>query len=96
MNYQVVPFWIYSGRVAFFILLAVLTGFWGMNAFLLYLLFHGIVWQLVVSLRLHTLKEKGLVSRSHDISHWIVYVYSIPVKEERAILKIRVLHLNKI
>lgn len=61
--------------------------FWGMNAFLLYLLFHGIVWQLVVSLRLHTLKEKGLVSRSHDISHWIVYVYSIPVKEERAILK---------
>lgn len=70
-----------------FILLAVLTGFWGMNAFLLYLLFHGIVWQLVVSLRLHTLKEKGLVSRSHDISHWIVYVYSIPVKEERAILK---------
>ncbi len=87
MNYQVVPFWIYSGRVAFFILLAVLTGFWGMNAFLLYLLFHGIVWQLVVSLRLHTLKEKGLVSRSHDISHWIVYVYSIPVKEERAILK---------
>ncbi|EPG6559509.1 hypothetical protein PQM29_000539 [Morganella morganii] len=58
-----------------------------MNAFLLYLLFHGIVWQLVVSLRLHTLKEKGLVSRSHDISHWIVYVYSIPVKEERAILK---------
>ncbi|VDY34760.1 Uncharacterised protein [Morganella morganii] len=33
MNYQIVPFWIYSGRVAFFILLAVLTGFWGMNAF---------------------------------------------------------------
>ena len=61
MNYQIVPFWIYSGRVAFFILLVVLTGFWGMNAFLLYLLFHGIVWQLVVSLRLHTLKEKGLV-----------------------------------
>lgn len=87
MNYQIVPFWIYSGRVAFFILLAVLTGFWGMNAFLLYLLFHGIVWQLIVSLRLHALKEKGLVSRSHDISHWIVYVYSIPVKEERAILK---------
>ncbi|RUT65596.1 hypothetical protein CKG00_03620 [Morganella morganii] len=87
MNYQIVPFWIYSGRVAFFILPAVLTGFCGMNAFLLYLLFHGIVWQLVVSLRLHALKEKGLVSRSHNISHWIVYVYSIPVKEERAILK---------
>ncbi|WP_247719187.1 hypothetical protein [Morganella morganii] len=87
MNYQVVPYWLYSGRAAFFILLAVLTGFSGMNAFLLWLLFYGIVWQLVVSLRLHTLKEKGLVSRSHDISHWIVYVYSIPVKEERAILK---------
>lgn len=87
MNYQVVPYWLYSGRAAFFILLAVLTGFSGMNAFLLWLLFYGIAWQLVVSLRLHTLKEKGLVSRSHDISHWIVYVYSIPVKEERAILK---------
>lgn len=87
MNYQAVPSPVYSGRVAFFILLAVLTGFSGMNAFLLWLLFYGLAWQLAVSLRLHTLKEKGLVFRSHDISHWIVYVYSIPVAEERAILK---------
>ena len=95
MNYQVVPFGSIQEELPFYITRGAYR-FWGMNAFLLYLLFHGIVWQLVVSLRLHTLKEKGLVSRSHDISHWIVYVYSIPVKEERAILKIRVLHLNKI
>lgn len=86
MNYQVIPLWIYSGLIAFFAVLAVVCGFYSMGAFMGYLLFTGIAWQVVVSLRLHRLKEKGLVSRSTDISHWLVYVNGIPVREDRIIL----------
>lgn len=87
MNYQVAPFWIYSGKLAFFILSGVVSAFYGIGAFMGYLLFNGLVWQVAVSLRLHRLKEKGLISRDNDISQWLVYVNGIPVREERAILK---------
>ena len=87
MNYQVAPFWIYSGKLAFFILSGVVSAFYGIGAFMGYLLFNGLVWQVVVSLRLHRLKEKGLISRDNDISRWLVYVNGIPVREDRAILK---------
>lgn len=87
MNYQVAPFWIYSGKLAFFILSGVVSAFYGIGAFMGYLLFNGLVWQVVVALRLHRLKEKGLISRDNDISRWLVYVNGIPVREDRAILK---------
>ncbi|MTC72938.1 hypothetical protein GKR75_01195 [Providencia sp. wls1919] len=87
MNYQVVPSWLYSGKIAFLILFAFALGFLDMNAFAFYLLFMGIAWQLFISLNIHSLKEKYLILKDSDITNWLVYIYGIPVKEIRKELK---------
>lgn len=87
MNYQVVPFWLYSGRIAFLVLCAFVLGFLDMNAFAFYLLFMGIAWQLFISLNIHSMKEKYLILKDSDIANWLVYINGIPVKETRKELK---------
>lgn len=60
MNYQVVPFWFYSGKVLLAVLAAIGLGLCGVNAAIFYCLLLGVVWPVAVSIRLHQLTEKGL------------------------------------
>ncbi|HAT5001566.1 MULTISPECIES: hypothetical protein [Serratia] len=86
MNYQVVPFWFYSGKVLLAVLAAIGLGLCGVNAAIFYCLLLGVVWPVAVSIRLHQLTEKGLAMNPRRDSHWMVYVQGIPVQETRQVL----------
>ncbi|ENR5391229.1 TPA: hypothetical protein KEY68_004121 [Providencia rettgeri] len=86
MNYQVAPFWIYSGKLACFIVISVFFAFFSVSGFMLYLFTVGIVWAVVVSFKIHGMKEKGIILKNSDTSDWMVYVNGIPVQETRQTL----------
>ncbi|MEY0661558.1 hypothetical protein AB7281_02770 [Providencia rettgeri] len=86
MNYQVAPFWIYSGKLACFIVISVFFAFFSVSGFMLYLFTVGIVWAVVVSFKIHGMKEKGIILKNSDVSDWMVYVNGIPVQERRQTL----------
>ncbi|MEY0694790.1 hypothetical protein AB7378_13625 [Providencia rettgeri] len=86
MNYQVAPFWIYSGKLACFIVISVFFAFFSVSGFMLYLFTVGIVWAVVVSFKIHEMKEKGIILKNSDVSDWMVYVNGIPVQERRQTL----------
>ena len=86
MNYQVAPFWIYSGKLACFIVISVFFAFFSVSGFMLYLFTVGIVWAGVVSFKIHGMKEKGIILKNSDVSDWMVYVNGIPVQERRQTL----------
>lgn len=46
----------------------------------------GVVWAVVVSFKIHGMKEKGIVLKNSDTSDWMVYVNGIPVQERRQTL----------
>ncbi len=83
MNYQVAPFWIYSAKLAFFIAIGIGLVFFSITSFILYLITIGIGWAVLVSLKIHGMKEKGLILKNRDLSNWVVYIYGIPVQEQR-------------
>lgn len=83
MNYQMAPFWFYSGRLVLLVLLAVGLAFFGVTALVFYGLLAGLVMPVVVSMRLHQLAEKSLVVIPKERSQWTVYVHGIPVQETR-------------
>lgn len=83
MNYQVAPFWINSGKLACLIVISLFLGFFSVSGFIFYLLVIGVVWAVVVSFRIHAMKEKGLILKNSDISDWMVYIQGIPVEEKR-------------
>lgn len=83
MNYQMAPFWFYSGRLVLLVLLAVGLAFFGGTALVFYGLLAGLVMPVVVSMRLHQLTEKSLVVIPKQRSQWTVYVHGIPVQETR-------------
>ncbi|EMT6574685.1 hypothetical protein [Providencia rettgeri] len=86
MNYQVAPFWVYSGKLACFIVISVFFAFFSVSGFMLYLFTVGIVWAVVVSFKIHGMKEKGIILKNSDTSDWMVYVNGIPVQERRQTL----------
>ncbi|OZS74274.1 hypothetical protein CHI95_12055 [Providencia rettgeri] len=86
MNYQVAPFWIYSSKLACFIMFSVFFAFFSVSGFILYLFTIGVVWAVVVSFKIHGMKEKGIVLKNSDTSDWMVYVNGIPVQERRQTL----------
>ncbi|MCX9108011.1 hypothetical protein OKT22_03060 [Providencia rettgeri] len=86
MNYQVAQFWIYSGKLACFIVISVFFAFFSVSGFMLYLFTVGIVWAVVVSFKIHGMKEKGIILKNSDVSDWMVYVNGIPVQERRQTL----------
>ncbi|HGY1115085.1 hypothetical protein VU571_00750 [Providencia rettgeri] len=53
---------------------------------MLYLFTVGIVWAVVVSFKIHGMKEKGIILKNSDVSDWMVYVNGIPVQERRQTL----------
>ncbi|WP_411751076.1 hypothetical protein [Serratia sp. (in: enterobacteria)] len=83
MNYQMAPFWFYSGKFVLLVLLAVGSAFTGVTAPIFYGLLAGLVMPVVISMRLHQLAEKCLVVIPKDLSQWTVYVHGIPVQETR-------------
>ncbi|WP_272674443.1 MULTISPECIES: hypothetical protein [unclassified Providencia] len=86
MNYQVAPFWIYSSKLACFIMFSVFFAFFSVSGFILYLFTIGVVWAVVVSFKIHGMKEKGIVLKNSDTYDWMVYVNGIPVQERRQTL----------
>lgn len=86
MNYQVAPFWFYSGKVLLAVLAAIGLGLCGVNAAIFYCLLFGIAWPVAVSMRLHQLAEKGVAMNPGQVSQWMVYVQGIPVQETRQVL----------
>ncbi|OKB65379.1 hypothetical protein BHU62_17995 [Serratia marcescens] len=86
MNYQVVPFWFYSGKVMLAVLAAIGLGLCGVNAAIFYCLLLGGGWPVTVSMRLHQLAEKGVAMNPKQASRWMVYVQGIPVQETRQVL----------
>nr|WP_260441521.1 hypothetical protein [Serratia fonticola] len=86
MNYQMAPFWFYSGKWVLLVLMAVGLAFFGITAPVFYGLLVGLVIPVVISMRLHQLVEKNLVVIPKELSHWTVYVQGIPVQETRSSL----------
>lgn len=83
MNYQVAPFWINSGKLACLIVISLFLGFFSVSGFIAYLLAIGVAWAVVVSFKIHAMKEKGLILKNSDVSDWMVYIQGIPVEEKR-------------
>lgn len=86
MNYQTSALLFYSGKIFAGVLLCLFLGFFGITAPAFYLLFVGLIIPLFISLRLHSLKERGAVMLPANNSEWIVYVNGIPVRETRSTL----------
>lgn len=57
--------------------------FFGIKAPIFYCVMIGVIWPLLVSLRLHRLKEKGLVLDKSNQAEWLIYINGIPVRETR-------------
>lgn len=87
MNYQTSAIWFYKPFwlvvTALSILLLAATGF---SAGFGSLLLAGLVYPVLVSLRIHRLRETGKVFSIEESSEWLVYVNGIPVREQRSIL----------
>lgn len=86
MNYQMAPFWFYSGKVVLLVLLAIGLAFFGITAPVFYGLLAGLAMPVAVSMRLHQLAEKSLVVIPKELTQWTVYVQGIPVQETRSSL----------
>lgn len=87
MNYQTTALWIYAPLYLLLFLLVIGLAFIGLSAPVFYGLAIGLVFPVIISMRLHTLSENGQAQLVKEISDWTVYVQGIPVQEKRASLK---------
>ena len=87
MNYQASAFWFYKPLYLIVGSLAFVSTVFGFAAVAGYLLLAGLVFPVVVSMRIHRLNEAGTVLTITENSEWLVYVQGIPVREQRSILK---------
>lgn len=87
MNYQTTVFPIYSPRYILLSIVCLALTFFGLSAPFLYGLLIGLVFPLLVSMRLHTLSQRGQVTLLSEKSHWQVYLQGIPLEEQRSTLK---------
>lgn len=83
MNYQVTSFYFYSFKAFLWACFCLALIFFGSSAPFLFLLVIGLVFPVLVSIRLHTLTEQGAVLSSSQTHEWMVYVQGIPVQETR-------------
>lgn len=86
MNYQTSALWFYKPLYLIVTLFAILGTLFGFSAILGYLLLIGLVFPIVVSMRIHRLNESGNALTIKENSEWLVYVQGIPVREQRSIL----------
>ncbi|MBS1204262.1 MAG: hypothetical protein H6R25_1161 [Proteobacteria bacterium] len=87
MNYQTTAFPLYSPRYILLGVFCLALVFFGLSAPFLYGLLMGIVFPVLVSMRLHTLSQHGQATLLSEISNWKVYMQGIPLEEQRASLK---------
>ncbi|WP_159567441.1 hypothetical protein [Budvicia diplopodorum] len=84
MNYQIAPFWFYSGKIILMVFTAIGLSFFGITALIFYGLLIGLVFNIAIPMRLHQLVEKGFVVIPEKLSQWTIYVHGIPVQETRS------------
>ncbi len=87
MNYQTTAFPLYSPLYILLGVFCLALAFFGFPAPFLYGLLMGIVFPVLVSMRLHTLSEKGQATLLSEVSNWKVYMQGIPLEEQRSSLK---------
>ncbi len=86
MNYQSASLFIYTVRIFFAVCLCGALALVGISAPIFYLLAMGLAYPVIVSIRLHSLSEKGVALLPKEKSEWMVYVHGIPVRETRTSL----------
>ncbi|QJT79821.1 hypothetical protein [Kosakonia sp. MUSA4] len=87
MNYQTTAFPLYSPLYILLGVFCLALAFFGLSAPFLYGLLMGLVFPVLVSMRLHTLSQHGQATLLSEISNWKVYMQGIPLEEQRASLK---------
>lgn len=87
MNYQTSALWFYKPFYYLASLLCLGLTFFGLSSPLFYLMTVGLVFPVLVSMRLHTLSEAGNAWLIRDRENWLVYVNGIPVNEQRSTLQ---------
>jgi predicted DNA-binding transcriptional regulator len=83
MNYQMTSIYFYSFKAMLWAAFCLTISFFGSPAPFLFLLILGIVFPVVISVRLHTLTEQGAVLNNSQAEEWLVFVNGIPVQETR-------------
>lgn len=86
MNYQTSALLFYKPLYLVLGSLAIIGTLFGYSSVLGYLLLAGLVFPVVVSMRIHRLNESGTALTIKENSEWLVYVHGLPVREQRAIL----------
>ena len=86
MNYQTTSLWFYKPLYLVLASLALTGALFGFSSMLGYLLLAGLVFPVVVSMRIHRLNESGTAMTIKENSEWLVYMHGIPVREQRAVL----------
>ncbi|UXY09635.1 hypothetical protein N7922_17445 [Kosakonia sp. ML.JS2a] len=87
MNYQNTALLIYAPLYVLFVVIGFGLAFMGLSAPIFYGLCMGLIFPVVISMRLHTLSESGQALLLKETTHWTVYVQGIPVQETRSSLK---------
>lgn len=83
MNYQVTSLYFYSFKALLWVIFCLGLSFFGSRAPLMFVFVIGIVFPVLVSMRINKLTEQGAVL-SNNVNHeWLVYVNGIPVREKR-------------
>ena len=86
MNYQTSGLLFYKPLYLVLGSLAIISTLFGYSSVLGYLLLAGLVFPVMVSMRIHRLNESGAALTIKENSEWLVYVHGLPVREQRAIL----------
>jgi len=87
MNYQTTALWFYSPYHLLLVFAVIAATFLSLTAPILYFLVIGLLFPVLVSMRLHILSENGKATLMKEREEWMVYVQGIPVHEKRASLK---------
>ncbi|WP_342321576.1 hypothetical protein AAEY27_15480 [Kosakonia sp. BYX6] len=87
MNYQTTALWIYAPLYILIAVAGIGLSFFGLSAPIFYVICIGLIFPVIISMRLHTLSESGQATLMKETSNWTVYVQGIPVQEKRSSLK---------
>ena len=87
MNYQVFPLFFMRVVTLLFFLIAVGLHFVGISALISYFVLVGVLFPVVISMRLHTLSESGQALILSENSQWTIYIHGFPAQEQRSVLK---------
>lgn len=86
MNYQTSGLWFYKPLYLVLGSLALIATLFGFSSMLGYLLLTGLIFPVLVSMRIHLLNESGSALTIKENSEWMVYVHGLPVREQRSTL----------